>query len=167
MSSRFAGPILKTLVFVILVPGTVLLLVPYLLLAKDVPRPAGLVNWLALVPCALGAAILLKCAWDFAVVGLGTPAPIDPTKSLVVSGLYRFVRNPMYVGVDLVLLGEAVLLSSLRLLEYALLVGIGFHLFVLAYEEPTLRKQFGASYQAYCQAVPRWIPRPTPWSREK
>ena len=153
--------------FVIFVPGTVLLLVPYLLLAKDVPRPGGLVNWLALAPCTLGAAILLRCAWDFAVVGLGTPAPLDPTESLVVNGLYRFVRNPMYVGVALALFSEALLFSSLRLLEYALLVGIGIHLFVLAYEEPTLKKQFGASYQAYCQAVPRWIPRLTPWSREK
>jgi protein-S-isoprenylcysteine O-methyltransferase Ste14 len=124
-------------------------------------------NWLALAPCGLGAAILLKCAWDFAVVGLGTPAPIDPPKSLVVSGLYRFVRNPMYVGVALVLFSEALLFSSPRLLDYALLVGTGFFLFVIAYEEPTLRKKFGASYQTYCRAVPRWIPRLTPWSPEK
>jgi hypothetical protein len=89
MSYRSAGPILKTLLFVIFVPGTVLLWVPYLLLARDVPRPVSWVNWLALAPCGLGALILLKCAWDFAVVGLGTPAPIDPPKSLVVSGLYR------------------------------------------------------------------------------
>jgi protein-S-isoprenylcysteine O-methyltransferase Ste14 len=167
MSSRPVGPILKTLLFAIFVPGTVLLLVPYLLLAKDVPKPAGLVNWLALGPGALGAAILLKCAWDFAVVGLGTPAPFDPPKSLVVRGPYRFVRNPMYVGVDLVLFSEALLFSSLKLLSYGLLVGAGFLLFVLTYEEPTLRKKFGASYQAYCQAVPRWIPRLTPWSREE
>jgi protein-S-isoprenylcysteine O-methyltransferase Ste14 len=167
MSSRPVGPILKTLLFAIFVPGTVLLLVPYLLLAKDVPRPAGLVNWLALVPCGLGATILLRCAWDFAVVGLGTPAPFDPPKSLVVRGPYRFVRNPMYVGIELVLFSEGLLFSSLKLLMYALLVGVGFHLFTVAYEEPTLRKKFGASYQAYCQAVPRWIPRLTPWSREE
>jgi len=164
VSSRSVGPIVKTLLFGILVPGTVLLLVPYLLLAKDVPRPAGWLNWLALPPCGLGALILLACGWDFAVVGQGTPAPIDPPKSLVVSGLYRFVRNPMYVGIDLVLLSEALLFSSPSLLLYALLFGIGFHVFVLAYEEPTLRKKFGASYQEYCHAVPRWIPRLTPWS---
>jgi protein-S-isoprenylcysteine O-methyltransferase Ste14 len=164
VSSRSVGPILKTLLFMILVPGTVFLLVPYLLLAKNVPRPAGWVNWLAIVPCVVGALILLNCAWDFAVVGQGTPAPIDPPKSVVVSGFYRFVRNPMYVGVELVLWGEALLFSSTSLLLYALLFGIGFHVFVLAYEEPTLRKKFGASYQEYCQAVPRWIPRLTPWS---
>ena len=167
MSSPSAAPILKTLLFVILVPGTVLLFVPYLLLAKDVPRPADFLNWLALAPSGLGAVILLKCAWDFAVVGLGTPAPIDPPKSLVVRGLYGFVRNPMYVGVDLVLFSEALLFSSPKLLLYALPFAIGFHMFVLAYEEPTLRKKFGASYQAYCQAVPRWVPRLSPWSREK
>jgi len=167
MSPRSAGPLLKTLVFAILVPGSVLLLVPYLLLSKVVPRPAGWVNWLALCPCVLGAAILLKCGWDFAVVGLGTPAPIDPPKSLVVSGFYQYVRNPMYVGIELVLFSEALLFSSPKLLVYALLFGIGFHLFAVAYEEPTLRKKFGPSYQTYCQAVPRWIPRLTPWSIEK
>jgi len=166
MSSRSTGPILKTVVFTVLVPGSVILLVPYLLLAKDVPRPAGWVNWLAIVPCVLGALILLWCAWDFAVVGRGTPAPIDPPKSVVVSGLYRFVRNPMYVGVELVILGEALLFSSTRLLGYALLLGICFHLFVVFYEEPPLTKKFGGPYQEYCQAVPRWIPRLTPWSRK-
>jgi len=164
VSSRSAGPILKTLLFIILVPGTVFLLVPYLLLAKNVPRPAGWVNWLAIVPCVVGALIILTCAWDFAVLGQGTPAIVDPPKSLVVSGPYRFVRNAMYVGVDLVLLSEAWLFSSIGLLLYALLFVIGFHLFVVFYEEPTLRKKFGASYQEYCRAVPRWIPRLTPWS---
>ena len=166
MASRSAGPILKTLLFVIFIPGTVFLLVPYLLLAKNVPRPAALINWLAIAPVSLGAAILLKCAWDFAVVGLGTPAPIDPPKSLVVTGLYRFVRNQMYLGVDLVLFSEALLFSSPKLCVYAAGVATGFFLFVLAYEEPTLRRKFGASYHAYCQAVPRWIPRLAPWSGE-
>ena len=164
MASRSAGPILKTLVFVMFIPGTVLLLVPYLLMAKNLPRPAALVNWLALAPLSLGAVILLKCVWDFAVVGLGTPAPIDPPKSLVVTGLYRFVRNPMYLGVDLVLFSEALLFGSPKLGVYAAAFAAGFILFVWAYEEPTLRKKFGASYQAYCQAVPRWMPRLRPWS---
>lgn len=164
MSSRSVGPILKTLLFGILVPGTVLLLVPYLLLAKNIPLPAGWAKWLAILPCGLGAFILLACGWDFAVVGQGTPAPIDPPKSLVVSGLYRFVRNPMYVGIDLVLLSQAWLFSSTRLLLYAIMFVIGFHLFVVFYEEPTLRKKFGASYEEYCRAVPRWIPRLTPRS---
>ena len=166
MASRSAGPILKTLVFIVVVPGTVLLLVPYLLLAKRVAWPAGWVNWLAIVPGILGALILLRCAWDFAVVGLGTPAPIDPPKTVVVTGFYQYVRNPMYVGVVLVLLSEALLFSSAWLLAYAVLVGIFFHAFVMFYEEPALRRKFGVSYHAYCQGVPRWIPRLTPWSPE-
>jgi len=144
-----------------------MLLIPYVLVARELPTSTSRVNWLAIVPCVLGAAILLQCGWDFATVGQGTPAPIDPPKSVVVSGLYRFVRNPMYIGVELVILGEALLLSSARLLAYALLLGLGFHLFVLFYEEPTLRKKFGSAYQEYCQAVPRWLPRLTPWSRGK
>jgi protein-S-isoprenylcysteine O-methyltransferase Ste14 len=125
------------------------------------------VNWLAIVPCILGGAILFRCAWEFAVVGRGTPAPIDPPKSIVVSGLYRFVRNPMYLGVELLILGEAWLFSSTRLLGYALLLGLGFHLFVVFYEEPSLTKKFGGAYQEYCRSVPRWIPRLTPWSRKR
>jgi len=164
MSTPSAGPILKSAVFVIVAPGTVLGWVPYILLERTVPPPIAWSNWLALAPLGMGAAILLKCAWDFAVVGLGTPAPIDPPKSLVVNGLYRYVRNPMYVGSALVLCSEAMLFGSRRLLTYALLVAIGFNLFVLLYEEPTLRKKFGASYQTYCRAVPRWIPRLRPWS---
>jgi protein-S-isoprenylcysteine O-methyltransferase Ste14 len=164
--SRFAGSILKTLVFTVLVPGFVTLLIPYVLEAKETHWPVAWVNWLAMVPCLLGGSALLWCAWDFAVVGRGTPAPIDPPKSVVVSGLYRFVRNPMYVGVELVILGEAWLFCSARLLGYALLLGPCFHLFVVFYEEPTLRRRFGGPYQEYCQAVPRWIPRLTPWSRK-
>ena len=167
MSSPRAGPILKTALFVILVPGTVLVWIPYMLLRKAIPWPPGWFNWLALAPLASGAAILLNCAWEFAVAGLGTPAPIDPPKTLVVSGLYRFVRNPMYVGVALVLFSMAALFSSLRLLEYALIVWAAFSLFVVAYEEPALRRQFGAPYQRYCEAVPRWIPRLTPGSPGK
>jgi len=167
MSSRSAGPILKTLVFLISVPGCVILFIPYWLEAKEPHWPLAWVNWLAVVPCLLGASVLLWCAWDFAVVGRGTPAPIDPPKSVVVCGLYRFVRNPMYVGVELMVLGEAWWFSSTRLLVYALLLGFGFHLFVVFYEEPALRKKFGGSYQEYCRAVPRWIPRFTPWSRVK
>jgi protein-S-isoprenylcysteine O-methyltransferase Ste14 len=151
--------------FIILVPGCVILLILYMLEAKGAHWPVAWMNWLAILPCMLGASILLWCGWDFAVVGRGTPAPIDPPKSVVVSGLYRFVRNPMYVGVELVTLGEALLFSSVRLLGYALLLGLGFHLFVVFYEEPTLTKKFGGPYQRYCQAVPRWIPRLTPWSR--
>jgi len=164
VSSRAVG---RTLLFTILVPGSVTLLIPGLLLGRNAPRPAAWVNCVGMVPCVLGALTYLACAWWFATVGEGTPAPIEPTKTLVVSGLYRFVRNPMYVGVEAVLLGEALLFGSARLLVYATLVGVGFELFVRFYEEPALTRRFGASYREYCRAVPRWIPRLSPWPRPR
>jgi protein-S-isoprenylcysteine O-methyltransferase Ste14 len=107
----------------------------------------------------LGAAIYFRCAWEFAVRGLGTPAPIAPTKFLVVTALHRYVRNPMYIGVFGVLLGEAVAFRSAVLLGYAAFFCVPVELFVLFYEEPTLRRQFGESYEEYRRSVPRWIPR--------
>jgi protein-S-isoprenylcysteine O-methyltransferase Ste14 len=112
---------------------------------------------------ALGIAALLECFARFAIKGRGTPAPIAPTETLVVTGLYRFVRNPMYVAVVSAILGQALLLGSTRLLAYALAVWTAFHIFVLAYEEPTLRQQFGESYDRYRAHVRRWIPRLVPW----
>lgn len=108
---------------------------------------------------ALGALTYLLCAWEFAVRGLGTPAPVAPTKFLVVSGLHRYVRNPMYLGVALAIWGEAILFRSLHLAEYAALMLLTAHCFVVFYEEPTLRRQFGDSYEHYLRTVPRWIPR--------
>ena len=99
----------------------------------------------------------------FALQGLGTPAPIAPTQNLVVTGLYRHVRNPIYAALVAVILGQAVLFGDWRLLLYGALVFVAFHIFVLAYEEPTLRESFGAEYETYCANVPRWIPRLTPW----
>ncbi|MGH9370989.1 MAG: methyltransferase family protein [Vicinamibacterales bacterium] len=113
---------------------------------------------------AAGGAALLECFARFAIKGRGTPAPIAPTETLVVTGLYRFVRNPMYVAVVLVILGQALLLGSTRLLAYALAVWTAFHIFVLAYEEPTLRRQFGESYDRYRTNVRRWLPRLMPWT---
>jgi protein-S-isoprenylcysteine O-methyltransferase Ste14 len=107
----------------------------------------------------LGACIYFRCAWEFAVRGLGTPAPIAPTKYLVVSGLHRYVRNPMYLGVALVIVGEAGLFRTVHLAEYAVVMLLTAHLFVIFYEEPALRRQFGESYEQYRRAVPRWIPR--------
>jgi protein-S-isoprenylcysteine O-methyltransferase Ste14 len=99
----------------------------------------------------------------FALVGLGTPAPIAPPSLLVVSGLYRYVRNPIYVAVVSVILGQGVLFADVRLLEYGAALWLFFHLAVLVNEEPTLRHSFGAEYETYCANVPRWIPRLTPW----
>jgi protein-S-isoprenylcysteine O-methyltransferase Ste14 len=151
----------KTLVFTVVLPCTVAAYVPWWLLASD--PSAGLNPRLPLCAVAsalmaLGVAIYLWCVWDFAAVGRGTPAPIDPPKTLVARGLYRVVRNPMYFGVLTVLFGEALLFGSQTLTVYAMCVWLGFHLFVLAYEEPTLRSLFGESYEQYCRHVRRWLP---------
>ncbi len=151
---------LKTLLFTIVAPGTVTVALPYLLLARASHKLAiSSWHWLGALPMLLGFGIYLWCAKDFAVKGRGTPAPIDAPKQLVVNGLYRFVRNPMYVGVIAILLGEALLFASTTLLYYAAIVFLGFNLFVLLYEEPTLRRLFGDSFQQYCARVPRWLPR--------
>jgi protein-S-isoprenylcysteine O-methyltransferase Ste14 len=99
----------------------------------------------------------------FAWQGLGTPAPVIPTRHLVVTGFYRYVRNPMYVAVLTAILGQALILGNVSLLEYAAIVWLLFHLFVLTYEEPTLRASFGPEYETFCAAVPRGIPRLSPW----
>ena len=112
---------------------------------------------------AAGIPVLVDSFARFALQGLGTPAPVFPTRRLVITGLYRFVRNPMYVAVLSVIIGQALLLGNVRVLRYGALVGLGFHLFVVAYEEPTLRSTFGQEYERYCTAVPRWIPRFSPW----
>jgi protein-S-isoprenylcysteine O-methyltransferase Ste14 len=99
----------------------------------------------------------------FALEGLGTPAPIAPTQRLVVTGLYRYVRNPIYIAVVAVIFGQALLFGDWRLLWYGALLWLAFHLFVVMYEEPTLKESFGAEYEAFRINVPRWIPRLTAW----
>ncbi len=153
---------LKTLLFSILVPGAVTVLVPYWLLAGGYARFAfqlGGGRYLGLPLVLLGAALYGWCAWHFAFTGQGTPAPIDPPKTLVAEGPYRHVRNPMYVAVLTVLAGEVVFFEAPALLVYTALVFGAFFLIVVGYEEPTLRRSFGAAYRRYCQTVPRWLPR--------
>lgn len=151
--------LLKTLVFTVFVPGTVTVVVPYSMLHRGALSGLGPLRLLGLIPTLTGAAGYLWCAWNFAFVGGGTPAPIDPPKTLVVRGLYRLVRNPMYLAVGSIILGEAIVFWSEALLIYGLFLCLAFHLFVIFYEEPTLRKQFGTSYEEYCKAVARWVPR--------
>src|SRR6185295_2774892 len=154
------GPLVKTAIFTVLVPGAVGVYVPYRLLARgERTWDLGAFRYLGLVPIVLGAAIYLWCAWDFSVTGRGTPAPIDPPKELVAHGLYRWVRNPMYVGVLSVVLGEALLYGAPVLLEFAAVGFAFFHLFVVLYEEPTLEAKFGEAYARYRRTVPRWLPR--------
>ena len=99
----------------------------------------------------------------FALQGLGTPAPVAPTKNLVVTGLYRHVRNPIYLAVVAIILGQAMLFGDWRLVLWGALLWLFFHLFVVAYEEPTLRSTFGSEYEAYRANVRRWVPRVVPW----
>ncbi len=148
----------RTLVFFALVPGTVAILIPELI-RRGAPGGEPLVPGLGLVLAAGGAALVLWSGFGFTFVGRGTPAPFDAPRELVVWGPYRWVRNPMYVGVLLLILGQAVASSSVTLLAYALLVWVLFHAFVALYEEPTLEARFGASYRDYRRRVPRWLPR--------
>ena len=156
---RAIVPLLNTILFSIVVPGTVAGYFPYLLTDRFAHRASGVVAWFAIAVIAIGAAIYLRCAWEFAVRGLGTPAPIAPTKFLVTTALHRHVRNPMYLGVATAILGEAILFRSLHVAIYAAIMLTVAHIFVVLYEEPTLRRQFGVSYDEYRQRVPRWIPR--------
>ena len=107
---------------------------------------------------------LIDSFTQFAVKGLGTPAPIAPTQNLVLSGLYRYVRNPMYIAVVSVVFGQALLFGDPRLLLYGAVFWLICHLFVIFYEEPTLKRTFGAQYDSFRANVPRWIPRLTPWN---
>jgi protein-S-isoprenylcysteine O-methyltransferase Ste14 len=124
------------------------------------PAPLGAVG-AAMI--ALGCAGLIDSFVRFALQGLGTPAPVAPTERLVVTGLYRCVRNPMYVAVLCTIFGQALLFASGPLVLYGAAVWLLFHSFVALYEEPVLRARYGAEYDAFCAAVPRWIPRLRPW----
>ena len=136
-------------------------LVPYLILASGLKLIFDIGNFrlIGFLPIVFGIVLYSWTAWDFAFAGRGTPAPIDPPKVLVSRRLYRIVRNPMYIGVLSVLVGEAIFFMSATLFAYALVVWSLFHLFVVYYEEPNLRQRFGAAYEEYCKAVSRWIPR--------
>jgi protein-S-isoprenylcysteine O-methyltransferase Ste14 len=153
--------ILKTLILLIVFPGIVLFYVPYEIVTSSsiATFRLGILCYTAVITWLLGVSISLWCVWDFVSRGRGTPAPIDPPKELVVGGLYKIVRNPMYIGILLILLGHIFWFQSIWLVLYAVCVFIAFHLFVVFYEEPTLRKKFGDSYKRFSQRVPRWIPR--------
>jgi protein-S-isoprenylcysteine O-methyltransferase Ste14 len=126
-------------------------------------------RWLAAVPSALGFAVALRCIWDFGWTGRGTPAPIAPPQRLVVVGFYRYVRNPMYVGFAAGWIGLWVIFGhpNLRLIAAVAAVALGIHLFVVFYEEPTLRGKFGAAYDEYRQNVSRWWPRLQGWNQPR
>jgi len=158
--------ILGSAAFLVIAPGIVAGYLPWLICRWQV-RPSLLgVYWFRVIGVILilvTLPVLLDSFARFAIHGLGTPAPFFPTRHLVVSGLFRYVRNPMYVAVSSLIVGQGLLFGSVGVLAYGIAVWLGFTLFVLVYEEPTLRKTFGAEYEEFCANVPRWIPRLKPW----
>jgi protein-S-isoprenylcysteine O-methyltransferase Ste14 len=159
---RKGSALVGSAVFTVLVPGVVAGLGPWLLTRWQVrtPTPWSVpVRLLGLALVVAGAGTLLPSILRFAIEGLGTPAPVAPTRRLVVGGAYRFVRNPMYVAVLATLVGQALWLGQPALLAYAAVFLATVATFVRAYEEPVLRRTFGAEYDAYARAVPRWWPR--------
>ena len=158
--------ILGSALFLVVAPGTLAGLIPWWISRWEFQTPFagyGPVRGAGVLLAALGLPVLLDSFARFALQGLGTPAPPLPTRRLVVQGFYRFVRNPMYVAVTLLIAGQSLLLGDWRLIAYAAPFWLCCHLFVVSYEEPTLRRTFGAEYEAYCAGVRRWLPRPTPW----
>ena len=150
---------LKSLLFFLLAPGMVAGFIPLALLRSGSKAQTGFLAYLAFPLWLIGVVVLVWCFWDFLVKGKGTPAPIEPPKELVVSGLYKYVRNPMYVGILLVILGHFLWFGYWNLLIYAAVVFAAFSAFVIFYEEPTLKRNFGAAYEDYLKRVPRWIPK--------
>ncbi len=151
--------LIRNVLFTIVIPGLGAVYLPWWILSRGGTRtePAA---WYAIVPIAVGAALYLWCLWLFATVGRGTPGPWDAPRRFVAVGPYRWVRNPIYISALFVIVGEALLFLSLPLLVYAAATALSVHLFVIGYEEPTLRRRFGETYVEYLQTVPRWIPRP-------
>jgi protein-S-isoprenylcysteine O-methyltransferase Ste14 len=152
---------LRSLLFTFFIPGSATVWIPWLILAHRLPAeltvplsfrlPGGLLM-------GAGAALYLSCLWDFTFTGRGTPAVWDPPVVFVSKGLYRFVRNPMYLAIVSILVGEALFFQSMILGWMAAGIAVGFHLFVVFYEEPALKRRFGASYERYCSEVSRWLP---------
>ncbi len=151
--------LLKNLLFTLVAPGTVAGLVPWMIVRDRSPATGGALA-IASGLFVLGGALYAWCVWDFASFGRGAPAPIDAPKKLVVRGLYRFTRNPMYVGVLTVISAWVVLYEALDLALYAAFVTACFHSFIRLYEEPHLESEFGDEYTAYKDQVGRWLPRP-------
>jgi len=151
--------LIKAILITLSMPIVGIIFIPYIILHQS-----GITHWpefslfniLISVLIFIVIAILLFCIWEFAFIGKGTLAPLDPPKMLVVSGIYRYTRNPMYLSIVIILLLEVILFENFYILLYAIISFFSFHIFVLYYEEPHLGKQFGGSYHEYCRAVPRW-----------
>ena len=164
--SHTASAAIGSFLFFLAAPGTVAGWIPYAISQWHAGPPfAGLAiaRPIGGALIAVAAVALVECFVRFALIGRGVPAPIAPTQTLVVSGLYRYCRNPMYIAVVTAIVGQALLFGSTALVGYGAVVWLVFHVFVLTYEEPTLAQQF-TNYSDYRRHVPRWIPRLRPWS---
>lgn len=151
----------RIIVFTLIIPGSVWGWIPwYILTLNPQKRFMDIGEWkyIGILPMIVGVLIYIGCVWEFAARGKGTPAIYDPPKLFVSQGLYRYVRNPMYLGATTVLLGETIFFQSTTLLIYTIIVSLCFQCFVIFYEEPHLTKKFGDSYRNYCKTVSRWIP---------
>ena len=151
--------VLTSILYLIFEAGVFALYVPLVLLRNGSRIEPGIFSFLAIPFWLIGSIVILRCFWDFTFRGCGTPLPAEPPKELVVTGLYHYVRNPIYVGVLLIFLAHFLWFGYWRLLFYAVLSFFGVHLFIILYEEPGLRRKFGSAYEEYCKRVPRWIPR--------
>jgi protein-S-isoprenylcysteine O-methyltransferase Ste14 len=169
MSDRLKA-VIGSVVFLFVAPGILAVLIPWWTTGWVMHEPfLGFepFRWLGVLLIAGGALILLDSFRRFALEGRGTPAPVYPTETLVVTGSYRFVRNPMYVAVVSLILGQGLLFGNVAVLVYGLVGWLTVHLFVLAYEEPTLSRTYGAQYDRYRANVRRWLPRLTPWKDQR
>ena len=165
LAVKRATAILGSMIFLVAAPGTVAVYVPWVVSHwRFAPPVFGFFPFriLGAAMIAAGLPVLLDSFTRFATQGLGTPVPVAPPQHLVITGLYRYVRNPMYVAVLLLIFGQGLLFGSVRLLGYGLAVWLAFFAFVLLYEEPALRRKFGKEYEEFCVHVPRWVPRLKP-----
>jgi protein-S-isoprenylcysteine O-methyltransferase Ste14 len=157
-----AGAIFGSAIFLVVAPGTIAVYIPWTVCHWHFAPPLLGFFPFRIIGAAMilaGLPVLFDSFARFAMQGLGTPAPVAPPQHLVVTGLYRYVRNPMYVAVSLLLLGQSLFFGSVRLLEYGVVIWLAFFAFVVFYEEPALYRKFGKEYQEFCARVPRWIPR--------
>ena len=153
---------LKSAVATIVVPGAACVLIPYYILNGariSLTPPLGILQVMAILIAGLGLYMIVWVSTAFVRQGKGTPIPIDPPTQLVITGLYRYVRNPMYVGAVLIILAEAIYFGSAWLMLYAVGLWAALHTALVVFEEPQLKKRFGADYEQYLKAVPRWIPK--------
>jgi protein-S-isoprenylcysteine O-methyltransferase Ste14 len=154
---------IKTILYMGIMHGFFTLYIPYQLASRDTPfSDFGILRYLAFPLWVFGALIIIQCCIDIIRRGRGTPAFVDPPKELIIAGLYRYVRNPIYVGAMLIQVGYILWFGSALAIAYAILFFLAFNILILLIEEPILRNQFGAAYEEYCQNVPRWIPKLKP-----